>query len=823
MNNFELLQQLRLWMPILAFLQFHHALANHEEAPVSMKSNANVGLDQMVKRSPRQKRNAQGTGFTEAQIQRVLDEHNTKRRSEPRVPSNMYLLTWNSFIADMAQEWAEACGWFHGFPDRDAGTVPFSGTLGQNLYFASGDLNIVSGVKAWYDEIAFYDFSSRTCQTGKPCGHYTQVVWGDSRELGCGSYRCPILYDEAPSTKTWSDVTLLVCHYGPAGNYPTDPYKVGEPCTACNLGQYFCIDGLCAIESECTKCNSGCECKSNAVCQNCASLSTDCTCQCQDGWKGDRCDVECVNALGNCNLYPNSYCEDGSPYQAWMRINCMVDCALCTPAGSDPLTCSAYTQVPVDDTSSCPTTTSETTQSGVTPTTTTQSEITSTTTQSGATPTTTTQSGVTTTTTAQSGVPTTTTTRSEVTPTTTTQSEITPTTTQSGVTPTTTTQSGVTTTTTTQSGETNACRHHVCQNGGSVRTFNAKCICTCTSKWYGDTCQHNVRERNYGVFVKVAAPKEKWPQLWERVGPLVANFLNSYCNVDSRFSSCCPDLGTKSSDGILIYATDSDIRMGKGFPVERLETSKTVTVALIYSLIPIDTPLCLSGTGNSARKRRYAELVRNRQRRNDDTLELLPQQVIYEALKGLEANLTSAMDECCEVEFLSISKPSPLDTNTYVESNTLPEWSLYVIGVAALAVMTVLVALVLNIVSKKCGPNKSRGAVADDDDALREVQRPVSVARKYSMAPGSSTITTPEIFEAPNTDYDQIHPVSLPPLSHRNSLIIARQELYFPPKRLSNAARVNGLAFTDDSAFGAIQEDSEIDKNVQQKTPVPYT
>jgi pathogenesis-related protein 1 len=39
------------------------------------------------------------------------------------------------------------------------------------------------------------------------CGHYTQVVWKDSKEVGCAAYQCD------DKSQVW------VCQYKPAGNY----------------------------------------------------------------------------------------------------------------------------------------------------------------------------------------------------------------------------------------------------------------------------------------------------------------------------------------------------------------------------------------------------------------------------------------------------------------------------------------------------------------------------------------------------------------------------------------------------------------------------
>ena len=46
------------------------------------------------------------------------------------------------------------------------------------------------------------------------CGHYTQVVWAASLELGCGLSSCPGL----------AYGSTIVCNYGPGGNDGGRPY-----------------------------------------------------------------------------------------------------------------------------------------------------------------------------------------------------------------------------------------------------------------------------------------------------------------------------------------------------------------------------------------------------------------------------------------------------------------------------------------------------------------------------------------------------------------------------------------------------------------------
>ena len=78
-------------------------------------------------------------------------------------------------------------------------------SLGENLYWGPLRSNIgESAVDMWYEEISDYDFNNPGWKSG--IGHFTQVVWKNSKKLGCG-VGC--------GTSSYCYVT---CNYYPAGN-----------------------------------------------------------------------------------------------------------------------------------------------------------------------------------------------------------------------------------------------------------------------------------------------------------------------------------------------------------------------------------------------------------------------------------------------------------------------------------------------------------------------------------------------------------------------------------------------------------------------------
>ncbi len=134
----------------------------------------------------------------------ITAAHNAVRASvmpaaNPAIPA----LTWSSTVAAAAQTWASGCSFAHGGV----------GSYGQNIYAGSGDTAPADVVAAWAAESTSYDYATNSCASGATCGHYTQVVWRDSTQLGCGVATCTT--GSPFGSGSWQ---LWVCDYAPAGN-----------------------------------------------------------------------------------------------------------------------------------------------------------------------------------------------------------------------------------------------------------------------------------------------------------------------------------------------------------------------------------------------------------------------------------------------------------------------------------------------------------------------------------------------------------------------------------------------------------------------------
>jgi hypothetical protein len=140
----------------------------------------------------------------------ITAAHNTARQNAMPVPSPaLPLLTWSDTLAQTAQSWAGQCMFKH------------SGTsgLGENIYASAGFTPTgAEVVMNWVSESANYDYGANSCSG--TCGHYTQVVWRATTQLGCGLQAC----SQNSPFMGFSNWTMVVCNYTPPGNDGSRPY-----------------------------------------------------------------------------------------------------------------------------------------------------------------------------------------------------------------------------------------------------------------------------------------------------------------------------------------------------------------------------------------------------------------------------------------------------------------------------------------------------------------------------------------------------------------------------------------------------------------------
>ena len=76
-------------------------------------------------------------------------------------------------------------------------------SLGENIFISKTGLSSEEICEAWYNEHQNYDYNKNKFQKGT--GHFTQLVWKETKEVGFGKFE-------------YGDLLCLVALYSPAGN-----------------------------------------------------------------------------------------------------------------------------------------------------------------------------------------------------------------------------------------------------------------------------------------------------------------------------------------------------------------------------------------------------------------------------------------------------------------------------------------------------------------------------------------------------------------------------------------------------------------------------
>jgi len=129
----------------------------------------------------------------------ALEAHNAYRKRH-----GAKSLKFSKKLTAYAQEWADKLAREDGFEHRQ------NNTYGENLYssWSSNPKAKITGntpVDSWYSEVKKHDFTGEPRTTGT--GHFTQVVWKGSREMGIAQ------------AKSKSNKIIVVANYDPPGNF----------------------------------------------------------------------------------------------------------------------------------------------------------------------------------------------------------------------------------------------------------------------------------------------------------------------------------------------------------------------------------------------------------------------------------------------------------------------------------------------------------------------------------------------------------------------------------------------------------------------------
>ncbi len=137
--------------------------------------------------------------LTPAQKQQFLQAHNAYRQKAGAPP-----LRWSEELENYAKRWAIVLAKTKRFQHSP------STKYGENLYQSTFKPDPKQIVDQWAEESKFYHGEKVTLDNYWIFGHYTQIIWKQTRYVGCA-----IAQDN-------NGIYYVVCEYSPPGN------KIGQ-------------------------------------------------------------------------------------------------------------------------------------------------------------------------------------------------------------------------------------------------------------------------------------------------------------------------------------------------------------------------------------------------------------------------------------------------------------------------------------------------------------------------------------------------------------------------------------------------------------------
>ncbi|KAL2813663.1 CAP domain-containing protein [Aspergillus granulosus] len=139
----------------------------------------------------------------------VLYSHNVHRANHSSTD-----LTWSAELEASAQALAASCVYQHD-------TSINGGGYGQNIGYgvSSDDVAVMISNLMYNDEAPYFESlygqASPDMSLFEKWGHFSQIVWKDTTQVGCATVVC----DSLGNVDSATAVPFTVCNYSPPGNY----------------------------------------------------------------------------------------------------------------------------------------------------------------------------------------------------------------------------------------------------------------------------------------------------------------------------------------------------------------------------------------------------------------------------------------------------------------------------------------------------------------------------------------------------------------------------------------------------------------------------
>lgn len=150
-----------------------------------------------------------GTTLTYQEADTCVRAHNMLRRLHQKT----YDLVWDADIAAKAQAWANHLAEINRpLSDTEISHDSLPG-YGENIYWGSDSKKrkCAQATLSWYNEFNDYSYATALSRNGKAVGHFTQVVWTDTKKVGVGIATLQRANGQIE--------TFIVAKYSPKGNF----------------------------------------------------------------------------------------------------------------------------------------------------------------------------------------------------------------------------------------------------------------------------------------------------------------------------------------------------------------------------------------------------------------------------------------------------------------------------------------------------------------------------------------------------------------------------------------------------------------------------
>ena len=142
-----------------------------------------------------------GSRLTSEELRTLLSLHN-----KTRADVSVHALAWSVSLAVYAQSWADHLASTSCRMEHRPRSGKWKQIHGENLFIGTaGYHGVANAVRVWEREKSLYHGATLTPSNWYPSGHYTQMVWKNTRQIGCAKAEC-------------KDNVIVVCNYDPPGN-----------------------------------------------------------------------------------------------------------------------------------------------------------------------------------------------------------------------------------------------------------------------------------------------------------------------------------------------------------------------------------------------------------------------------------------------------------------------------------------------------------------------------------------------------------------------------------------------------------------------------